>query len=307
MPRRASRGRCRFVDEVTPTTGEGKPNFTSQNVFNLAYQPITNGYPAASMGEYSVQAGDTLRGIAQAAYGDADLWYQIADANGLRSDADLRVGQTLTIPNRVNSVHNASTTYSPYNPAKIIGNTSPALPTPQQDDGGGCGGIGMILAVVVAVVATVFTAGAAAVAMAGIAEGVGAGAALAEAGVGGIMTAGGAALAGGVAAGTAGMGGAVALGGISGGMALGASVLGGAVGSAVSQGFGMAIGQQNQFSWDQVALAAVGSAVASGVGAAAALGRPVGRRCWRGWPSAARCRKGWNRRWGCSTASVGRR
>ncbi|QOK94573.1 LysM peptidoglycan-binding domain-containing protein (plasmid) [Ralstonia pseudosolanacearum] len=81
------------VDEVTPTTGEGKPNFTSQNVFNLTYQPITNVYPAASMGAYSVRAGDTLRGIAQAAYGDADLWYQIAEANGLRSDADLRVGQ----------------------------------------------------------------------------------------------------------------------------------------------------------------------------------------------------------------------
>ncbi|MFV8638620.1 LysM peptidoglycan-binding domain-containing protein [Ralstonia pseudosolanacearum] len=256
------------VDLVTPTNAEGKPNFTSQNVFNLTYQPITNVYPAASMGLYQVQAGDTLRGIAQAAYGDADLWYQIADANGLRSDADLRVGQTLTIPNRVNSVHNASTTFGPYNPAKIIGNTSPALPVPQQDDGGGCGGIGMILAVVVAVVATVFTAGAAAVAMAGVAQGVGAGAALAEAGVGGIMTAGGAALTGGIGAGAAGMGGAVALGGISGGMAFGASAIGGAVGSAVSQGFGMAIGQQDQFNWDQVALSAVGAAVASGVGAA---------------------------------------
>ncbi len=258
------------VDLVTPTNAEGKPNFTSQNVFNLTYQPISNVYPAASMGLYQVQAGDTLRGIAQAAYGDADLWYQIADANGLRSDAELRVGQTLTIPNRVNSVHNASTTFGPYNPAKILGNTSPALPTPQQDDGGGCGGIGMILAVVVAVVVTVFTAGTAAVAMAGVAQGVGAGAALAEAGVGGIMTAGGAALTGGIGAGAAGMGGAVALGGISGEMAFGASVIGGAVGSAASQGFGMAIGQQDQFNWDQVALSAVGAAVASGVGAAAA-------------------------------------
>ncbi|MHA6916004.1 LysM peptidoglycan-binding domain-containing protein [Ralstonia pseudosolanacearum] len=81
------------VDDVTPTNADGKPNFTSQNVFNLTYQPITNVYPAASMGEYSVRAGDTLRGIAQAAYGDADLRYQIADDNGLRSDADLRVGQ----------------------------------------------------------------------------------------------------------------------------------------------------------------------------------------------------------------------
>lgn len=84
------------------------------------------------------------------------------------------------------------------------------------------------------------------------------------------MTAGGAALTGGIGAGAAGMGRAVALGGISGGMAFGASAIGGAVGSAVSQGFGMAIGQQDQFNWDQVALSAVGAAVASGVGAAAA-------------------------------------
>jgi len=38
---------------------------------------------------YVVQAGDTLEGIAQAVYGDASLWYVIADANGLEFDSNL--------------------------------------------------------------------------------------------------------------------------------------------------------------------------------------------------------------------------
>jgi len=52
-----------------------------------------------------VQAGDTLQGIAQSAYGDSALWYLVAEANGLSSDADLRVGQTLTIPNSTKRPH----------------------------------------------------------------------------------------------------------------------------------------------------------------------------------------------------------
>ena len=50
--------------------------------------------------------GDTLQTIAHSAYGDSSLWYRIADANGLSGNADLRVGQTLSIPNRVGTVHN---------------------------------------------------------------------------------------------------------------------------------------------------------------------------------------------------------
>lgn len=262
------------VDPNKPTNDNGDPNYADLTNFNLSYQPITNAYPGAATGQYTIRAGDTLRSIAQSAYGDGELWYQIADANDIRSDSDLRVGQTVMIPNRVASAHNTSSSFKPYDPSKVVGDTTPNLPVPQQDDGGGCGPIGTILTIVVAVVATVFTAGAAAVAMAGVAEGVGAGAALAEAGVGGIMSAGGAALTGGVAAGAAGMGGAVALGGISTSMAVGAAAIGGAVGSIASQGFGMAIGQQDHFSWDQVAVSALGSAVTAGVGGAA-MGTPL--------------------------------
>ncbi|WP_219851901.1 LysM peptidoglycan-binding domain-containing protein, partial [Methylibium rhizosphaerae] len=52
----------------------------------------------SAVGSYRVQGGDTLRSIAQAAYGDNRLWWKIAQANGLSGDSDLRVGQTLSLP-----------------------------------------------------------------------------------------------------------------------------------------------------------------------------------------------------------------
>ena len=46
---------------------------------------------------YTARAGDTLASIAQAVYGDASLWYLIADANGLRGDAVLAAGAVVWI------------------------------------------------------------------------------------------------------------------------------------------------------------------------------------------------------------------
>ncbi|SFQ11319.1 LysM peptidoglycan-binding domain-containing protein [Variovorax sp. 770b2] len=252
-------------DENNPTLPNGTPFFLPKAEFNFGYQPINGNYPSASPGTYAVSAGDTLQGIARGAYGDESLWYLIADANGLGSNADLKAGQVLTIPTKVGGANNANS-FKPYDPSRTIGDTNPNMAMPQADKGGGCGGIGQILVIVVAVVAAVFTAGAAAVAMAGVEAGVGAGVALADAGLAGIMSAGGAAMAGGVAAGAAGMGGAVALSGIGAGAAMGAAVIGGAVGSIVSQGVGIAIGAQDEFSWKGVALGALGAGVSAGVG-----------------------------------------
>jgi nucleoid-associated protein YgaU len=51
--------------------------------------------------EYVVEAGDTMRGVAQKVYGDADLWPRIYAANrdvvGPDPDA-LQVGMRLRIP-----------------------------------------------------------------------------------------------------------------------------------------------------------------------------------------------------------------
>lgn len=129
--------------------------------FDYNYTPVTESYPANSPTNYLVNAGDTLQGIALAVYGDAKLWYLIADANGLTSsNLASYVGKTITIPNRISNVHNDYQTFKPYNPGAIVGDTTPTVPTPPPPPSkdGGCGGAVIIIAIV-AVVATVVTIG----------------------------------------------------------------------------------------------------------------------------------------------------
>ena len=85
----------------------------------------------ASSNEYTVQAGDTLQSIAQDVYGNATLWYVIADANAISVDSsgnaiNLIAGTTLKLP-AVSNEQNSSQTFDPYNPLKQIGSTTPAL------------------------------------------------------------------------------------------------------------------------------------------------------------------------------------
>ncbi|MDZ4253153.1 MAG: LysM domain-containing protein, partial [Sulfuritalea sp.] len=98
--------------------------------FDYNYTPVSAQYPAATPGNYVVSAGDSLRSIALAVYGDAQLWYLIADANGLKTDADLQVGRNLSISNKVTNLRNAYDTFKPYAPGQIIGDTTPTLPEP---------------------------------------------------------------------------------------------------------------------------------------------------------------------------------
>jgi len=50
---------------------------------------------------YTVRAGDTLSRIAGSVYGDTTKWRKIYDANReqMKSETDVKIGQTLTIPN----------------------------------------------------------------------------------------------------------------------------------------------------------------------------------------------------------------
>ncbi|WP_155520906.1 LysM peptidoglycan-binding domain-containing protein [Ralstonia solanacearum] len=252
------------TDAITPTNSDGKPNYTTQGNFDLGYQPVTNSYPAAATGQYPVKSGDTLQSIAQSAYGDSQLWYQIAQANGLSGNADLRVGQIINIPTRVGGTHNTANTFAPYDPSKVEGSTSPNLPTPSSDDGGGCGVIGQVIMIVVAVVVTIYTAGAAAGAFGAVATG--------TAGTTAGAVAGTEAALGATAAGTVGgtfTTGLAAMAGGYGAAGVGAVVVGGAVGSIASQAVGNAIGAQHGFSWDQVALSGLAAGVSAGVGVAA--------------------------------------
>ncbi|MDK2126956.1 DUF4214 domain-containing protein, partial [Parachitinimonas caeni] len=85
--------------------------------------------PTTTQSNYTVNNGDTLQKIALAVWGDGNLWYLIADANGIKASDALTPGQTLKIPSTVTAA-NRSDTFKPYNAQKLIGETTPELPPP---------------------------------------------------------------------------------------------------------------------------------------------------------------------------------
>jgi hypothetical protein len=202
-----------------------------KGTFNSDYVP-TAGFTGSTF--YTVQAGDTLQGIAKAFWGDSNLWYLIADANG---GSSVTQGQVILIPAKPNTATDNSSTFKPYDPSKAIGDTTPTAPMPQGHHGG-CGGVGQILMIVVAVVATVFTAGAGAVLLSG----------------GTLATATAAQLA------------VAGLGAMTGTFGVGLAAVAGAVGSIAGQAVGIATGVQDGFSWKQVGLSALAGGATAGIG-----------------------------------------
>jgi LysM repeat protein len=211
--------------------------------FDQNYEPIGPNYPASTPSTYIARSGDTLRSVAQALWGDGDMWYLLAQTNNLQGDEQLVAGQVLIVPNKVTNIHNNANTFRPYNPGEVIGHIDPTLPQPpQQNNSSGCGGLGIVLMIVVAIAVTVVTAGAAAAAFGVVVPG-----------------------ASGVVA--TGLG---VMGGVGGFSALGvaSAAIGAAVGSAASQVVGMAAGVVDDFSWKAVAQSALSAGVTAGVGGA---------------------------------------
>lgn len=216
-----------------PASGyANNPNFANVVDFNFGYARISANYPSAGVGSYTVRAGETLRSIAQGAYGDGALWYRIAEANGLASDNDLRVGQTLNIPSTVGTVHNNSTTFKPYDPSKIEGDKTPSLATAEPKKKNV---LGMLLMVIVAVIMTFFVIGAMLSTASGFLEVVAAGAEIAASGA------------------------ALSVGEI------GTMAFAGAVGSAAGQVVGRATGVVDKFDWKGVGLSAISAGVTAGL------------------------------------------
>ncbi|MFQ6312924.1 LysM peptidoglycan-binding domain-containing protein [Lysobacter capsici] len=219
----------------------------------------------------SAQAGDTLRSVAKRVYGTDQLWYLLADANGLGDpDQVLFAGTQLVAPNTKVSSNDANT-FKPYNPADAIGSTTPSLPYIPPPPKAGCSTLAMVIMVVVAIVVTIYTAGAAAGAM-------GSAATATTATVG--TTVAGTTVTAGMAAGTLTTGFAatmsVGASALAGGFGMAAAVVGGAVGGLVgsiaSQAIGSAMGATS-FSWRAALVSgAVGGATA-GFGAAAKAGQ----------------------------------
>ena len=70
---------------------------------NASPAPAVSQPSPSAQTRYTVRAGDTMKSIAQAEYGDPEAWRRIYDANqaaiGANPDS-LRVGMELTIPPR---------------------------------------------------------------------------------------------------------------------------------------------------------------------------------------------------------------
>jgi YD repeat-containing protein len=158
-----------YAEDLAAAKTSGGPNVhknwkpISSADFDQNFDPINSSNPPATASLYTVRTGDTLRSIALAEWGDADLWYLIADTNGLAGNSTLIAGQILTIPNKVTNIHNNSQTYQVYSPGQAIGDTTPTLPAapppPVQSSGGGggCGGLGEILVTIVVIVVAYYT------------------------------------------------------------------------------------------------------------------------------------------------------
>lgn len=213
-----------------PGTGpfrNGSASSTSYADFDQSYDPINGLNYEGTSSRYTVQAGDTLEAIALQVWGDASFWYLIADANGLDGTEPLAAGMSLVIPNKVHNAHNNAGTYRVYDPNEAIGDTAPTVPKVKKNK---CGAFGQFIMVAIAVAVTVLSKGTLTAAFTSAFTST--------------------ATMGAAAAATAG--------------AIAGATTAGALGSIAAQGFGIATGIQNKFSFKDVALAAVSAGIGGG-------------------------------------------
>lgn len=147
------------ADESRPKDDKGLPRYGQISVQSHSVDRIDLSTSVGQLNSVSVQSGDTLRSVAQRVYGDTSKWYLLAQANGMAADDQLAAGTSLQVPHQVSGTHNSADTFKPYDPSKVIGDTSPYMAQAPQADKG-CGTFGQLLMIVVAVVVAVYTAGA---------------------------------------------------------------------------------------------------------------------------------------------------
>ncbi|WP_432199761.1 polymorphic toxin-type HINT domain-containing protein [Erythrobacter sp. W53] len=243
--------------------------------FAQSYDPLNSYSQGAGGGSYTVNKGDTLQSIAQSVYGDANLWYKIAQLNGISGNVPLIEGQRINLPaGVVRSSHNAGS-LSPYNPGEAIGDLTPSTSAPPSKGKNKCGVFGQILLAVIAVAVTVVTAG----------KGAPLGAKIFAAALGSVVSQGVgvatgiqdkfslkgvalSALSAGVSGGLDKIGVFSKLGvaSASSGNAIVNAAARGALTSAVTQGVAVGVGLQSKFSFAGVAAAAVAGGVKQGIG-----------------------------------------
>ncbi|QNA86661.1 LysM peptidoglycan-binding domain-containing protein [Sphingomonas sp. So64.6b] len=145
--------------------------------FDQSVSPYTSYDQGASGGSYTVQGGDTLSSIAAQLWGDANLWYKLAEANGLGATNALSEGQMLSIPSGINRTSNTANTFRPYDPSEIVGDISGSNIQPKPKAKNNCGIFGQILLAAIAIAVVVVSQGTLSAALGPVLGGAAAGAA----------------------------------------------------------------------------------------------------------------------------------
>ncbi|WP_261595352.1 putative Ig domain-containing protein [Pseudoalteromonas holothuriae] len=216
----------------------GEINKSGTNTIKENHFRAPDSNDASVQAHHQVRAGDTLKSIAMQYYGSEDLWYVLADANGVGLGSELTEGTMLDIPARAN-LFNSHDNFKPMNLGEVIGDTTPSMPYVPPPPQAGCNAVASIVMIAVAVVATIATAGAAAVAM---------GAASSSMGI--------------MAAGTAALGGSLGAAGVA------AAAIGGFAGSVASQLTGKAMGAVDSFSLKNAFASGLTAGATAGMGSA---------------------------------------
>src|SRR5262249_4860931 len=88
-----------YTAQNSPTMDTG--NYSVIQTVAGTYDDSAPDFPQTGMADHIVIAGETLQSIAGAIYGHPELWFVIADANGLNGSEQLQAGMRLIIPNSV--------------------------------------------------------------------------------------------------------------------------------------------------------------------------------------------------------------
>ncbi|QCW27302.1 hypothetical protein FE772_18320 [Lysobacter enzymogenes] len=228
-------------------SGPNQPLYYTDQIVSLGG---LGNYEVGAGSQIAALPGETLLMLAQRVYGDAQLWYVIAEANGLGDpNQESAEGMLLTLPS-VKVSRNSAETFRPYSPGEAIGSTTPSLPYIPPPPKDGCGGFAIVMMAIVAIAVTVATWGAmtgqTAAAMSATTGATAAGTATAATAVAGTTAA--------AATGTS----------IAMSTAVYAGAVSGAAGSLASQAVGSMMGAVS-FSWRNVAVGAVTGAVTGGI------------------------------------------
>jgi hypothetical protein len=265
-------------DEILGSSSESAENFHTgfERVDAAAYMTGTTAY--------TVQKNEDLRSIARAMWGDANLWYYIAEANGIEK---VEAGQVIMVPAKPNTIHNDRDTFRPYSVAQAVGDLTPNLPLPPPPKKRHSF-FEKIFVAALAAIASYYTFGTASTFFAASLGELGAG--IAAGAVAGAVSSAVGQVAGnlvGLQSGFSWSG--VALGALSGaigqaaglnaftGKDLGTFAMKAATGNAMNQGLAIALGMQERFNWSAVAAAAVAAPIAALVGDAMGGGSSNGK------------------------------